>query len=103
MRKQYILFLGIFLALLPVLALRDYTPDNELKYLSIAEESIRDGNIFAFYNHGEPYADKPPLYLWIVTLGRLLFGKHVMFFLSLFHISSGYSPNDSILLSKKQR
>ncbi len=86
MRKQYILFLGIFLALLPVLVLRDYTPDNELKYLSIAEESIRDGNIFAFYNHGEPYADKPPLYLWIVTLGRLLFGKHVMFFLSLFSL-----------------
>ena len=86
MRKQHILFLGVFLALLPVLALRDYTPDNELKYLSIAEESIRDGNIFAFYNHGEPYADKPPLYLWIVTLGRLIFGKHVMFFLSLFSL-----------------
>ena len=74
------------MALLPVIALRDYTPDNELKYLSIAEESIRDGNIFAFYNHGEPYADKPPLYLWIVTLGKLIFGKHVMFFLSLFSL-----------------
>lgn len=86
MKKQYLLFLGIFIALLPILALRDYTPDNELKYLSIAEESIRDGNIFAFYNHGEPYADKPPLYLWIVTLGKLLFGKHVMFFLSLFSL-----------------
>lgn len=86
MKKQYLLFLGIFIALLPILALRDYTPDNELKYLSIAEESIRDGNIFAFYNHGEPYADKPPLYLWIVTLGKLIFGKHVMFFLSLFSL-----------------
>lgn len=85
-RKQYMLFLGVFLALLPILIQRDYTPDNELKYLSIAEEAIRDGNIFAFYNHGEPYADKPPLYLWIVTLGRLLFGKHVMFFLSLFSL-----------------
>ena len=76
MKKQYLLFLGVFLSLLPLLVSRDYTPDNELKYLSIAEESIRDGNIFAFYNHGEPYADKPPLYLWIVTLGKLLFGKH---------------------------
>ena len=83
MKKQYLLFLGVFISLLPVLILRDYTPDNELKYLSIAEESIRDGNIFAFYNHGEPYADKPPLYLWLVTLGKLVFGKHVMFFLSL--------------------
>lgn len=86
MKKQYLLFLGIFIALLPILIYRDYTPDNELKYLSIAEESIRDGNIFAFYNHGEPYADKPPLYLWIVTLGKLIFGKHVMFFLSLFSL-----------------
>lgn len=86
MKKQYLLFLGVFISLLPVLILRDYTPDNELKYLSIAEESIRDGNIFAFYNHGEPYADKPPLYLWFVTLGKLIFGKHVMFFLSLFSL-----------------
>lgn len=84
MKREHIVFLGIFIALLPILIFRDYTPDNELKYLSIAEESIRDGNIFAFYNHGEPYADKPPLYLWIVTLGRLLFGGHCMFFLSLF-------------------
>lgn len=86
MRKQYLIFLGIFIALLPILIFRDYTPNNELKYLSIAEENIRNGNIFAFYNHGEPYADKPPLYLWIVTLGKLLFGKHVMFFLSLFSL-----------------
>ena len=86
MRKQYLIFLGVFIALLPILVFRDYTPDNELKYLSIAEENIRDGNIFAFYNHGEPYADKPPLYLWIVTLGKLIFGKHVMFFLSLFSL-----------------
>ena len=50
MKKQYLLFLGVFLSLLPLLVSRDYTPDNELKYLSIAEESIRDGNIFAFYN-----------------------------------------------------
>lgn len=86
MKKEHLLYILVFLALLPVLLFRDYTPDNELKYLSIAEESIRDGNIFAFYNHGEPYADKPPLYLWAVTLGKLIFGKHVMFFLALFSL-----------------
>ena len=86
MKRQYLIFLGVFIALLPILIFRDYTPNNELKYLSIAEENIRDRNIFAFYNHGEPYADKPPLYLWIVTLGKLLFGKHIMFFLALFSI-----------------
>ncbi len=81
-----LLFLFIFLSVLPLTIYRDFTPDNELKYLSIADEAIEQGNIFAFYNHGEPYADKPPLYLWIVIAGKLLFGEHIMFFLSLFSI-----------------
>lgn len=76
--------LAIFAALLPVMILRDFTPSNELRYLSIADEAIEQGNVFAFTNHGEPYADKPPLYLWIVMLGRLLCGGHAMWFLSLF-------------------
>ena len=81
MKKQHLIFLFVFIALLPILLLRDFTPANELKYLSIAEEAIENGHIFAFYNHGVPYADKPPLYLWIVMLGKVLWGKHVMFFL----------------------
>lgn len=84
--KQKYLFILLFLSLVPLIMLRDYTPDNELKYLSIADESIENGNIFAFYNHGVPYADKPPLYLWIVTAGRLIFGEHILFFLSLFSL-----------------
>lgn len=86
MKKQWLRFLLIFLALLPVLLLRDFTPDNELKYLSIADEAIANGHIFAFYNHGVAYADKPPLYLWAVILGKLLFGQHVMLFLSLLSV-----------------
>lgn len=84
--KIRILFLFIFLSVLPLTIFRDYTPDNELKYLSIADEAIEEGHIFAFYNHGEPYADKPPLYLWAVIGGKLLFGKHLMWFLSLFSL-----------------
>ena len=60
--KQWMRYLLIFIALLPILILRDFTPDNELKYLSIADEALANGNIFAFFNHGVPYADKPPLY-----------------------------------------
>ena len=71
------------LCVAPVMALRDFTPANELRYLSIADEAIADGHVFAFSNHGEPYADKPPLYFWIVMLCRLLFGRHSMFVLSL--------------------
>jgi 4-amino-4-deoxy-L-arabinose transferase-like glycosyltransferase len=84
--ENTILVVLILLALLPAMVLRDFTPDNELRYLSIADEAIRDGHIFAFYNQYVPYADKPPLYLWMVMLGKLMFGRHVMLFLSLFSV-----------------
>ena len=86
MKRQWLYFALIFIAILPILLLRDFTADNELKYLSIADEAIENSNIFAFYNHGEPYADKPPLYLWFVMLGKIIFGKHVMFYVSLLSV-----------------
>ena len=79
-------FAFIALCLLPVMLMRDFTPDNELRYLQIADEAIENGNVFAFTLDGETYADKPPLYLWLVMLGRLLLGKHSMLFLSLFSL-----------------
>ncbi|MCI1778678.1 MAG: glycosyltransferase family 39 protein [Bacteroidales bacterium] len=84
--KKYIRLLLIFLAFLPVMLLRDFTADNELKYLSIADEAIRNGHFFTFFNHGIAYADKPPLYIWIIMIGKLVFGRHLMFFLSLFSL-----------------
>jgi 4-amino-4-deoxy-L-arabinose transferase-like glycosyltransferase len=74
------------ICLLPAMLMRDFTPSNELRYLSIADEAIADGHIFAFYNHGIPYADKPPLYIWCVMLCRILFGQHSCFFLTLFSL-----------------
>lgn len=85
-RNHWILLLLVCVSVIPVLIFRDYTPSNELRYLSLADEALRDGNVMTFYNHGEIYADKPPLYLWIVMLGRLLFGEHVMWFLGLFSL-----------------
>ena len=79
-------YLFIFICFVPLFLFRDATPNNELKYLSIADEAIRDGHIFTFWNHGIAYADKPPLYLWIVMLGKWLFGYHSMLFLGLFSI-----------------
>ena len=67
-----------FVAALPVLAMRDFTPDNELRYLSIADEALAGGHFFILTNHGIPYADKPPLYLWLVMLLRVLLGRHSM-------------------------
>lgn len=86
MKKEWTLYILIFLSLIPLLVMRDYTPNNELKYLSIADEALKNGNFFAFYNHGMPYADKPPLYLWFVMGCKVLFGGHYMFALSMFSI-----------------
>ena len=79
-------FFFITLCLLPTLVMRDFTPDNELRYLQIADEAIDNGNMFAFTCDGEAYADKPPLYFWIVMLCKMLLGKHSMLLLSLFSI-----------------
>lgn len=79
-------YLLVFLMLLPMMIWRDFTPANELRYLSIADEALQNGILFSFYNHGIMYADKPPLYLWIVMLGKLIFGSHQMWFLSLFSL-----------------
>lgn len=85
-KNTYAVYIGLCVALLPVLLLRDFTPDNELRYLSIADEALRNNTFFTFTNHGVPYADKPPLYLWFVMLGKWLFGSHQMWFLSLFSL-----------------
>lgn len=74
------------ICLLPVLISRDFTPANELRYLSIADEALANGNFFAFTNHGIPYADKPPLYLWLIMAAKTIAGKHVMLLLSMFSV-----------------
>lgn len=79
-------FAFTFVCLFPVMLTRDFTPSNELRYLSIADEALADGHISAFYNHGLAYADKPPLYFWIVMLCRLLFGHHSCLALSMFSL-----------------
>lgn len=85
LKKSEVIKYGLYvLAVLPVFIFRDFTPDNELRYLSIADEALVKGSVFAFTNHGIIYADKPPFYFWIVMLGKFLFGKHSMLFLGLF-------------------
>ncbi|MDE7401986.1 MAG: dolichyl-phosphate-mannose--protein mannosyltransferase [Muribaculaceae bacterium] len=74
------------LALIPIILLRDFNPSNELRYISIASEALRDGHIFTFYNHGIPYADKPPLYFWLTMGAYSLLGNHCMWLLNMFSI-----------------
>ncbi len=81
--KLLIMFVFAALALLPMFLLRDFTPSNELRYLSIVDEALQNGRFFAFTFNGEAYADKPPLYLWLMMLGKWLLGGHQMWYLSL--------------------
>lgn len=73
----------MLITLSPMMALRDYTPSNELRYLSIVDEALADGHTLAFTNHGQDYADKPPLYFWLMMVCKMLFGGHCMYALSL--------------------
>lgn len=86
LRRNSVIYVCVLFALLPILILRDYTPSNELRYLSIADEALRDHHLFAFYNHGEAYADKPPLYFWLLILCRWIAGGYHMWMLSLFSL-----------------
>lgn len=78
---RYLIYLAL---LIPVFIFRDYTPSNELKYISIVEEALRDGTWFTFHNHGEAYADKPPLFFWLMMLSRLVTGGYHMWIIGLF-------------------
>lgn len=81
-RKDIYLILFWFIALLPIIILRDFTPTNELRYLSIVDEALVNGDIFTFTNQGEIYADKPPLLFWLMMAGKVLLDGHYMWFLS---------------------
>lgn len=84
--RRYGIYVIALVAMLPALVLRDLTPDNELRYVSIAGEALENGTFFAFTNHGVAYADKPPLYMWICMLGRRLFGVNCLWFVGLFSV-----------------
>ena len=78
---------GLYLlCLLPVLIFRPLTPTNELKYLAIADEALRDGHFWCMYLDGAIYADKPPFFLWIVMGCRQLLGCHCAAVLELFSL-----------------
>lgn len=66
------------LALLPVLILRDFSPANELQYLSVANETLREGNILCLTYQDAPYVGCMPLYIWLIAALKLLLGSHHM-------------------------
>lgn len=73
----------LLVTLAPLMATRDYSPSNELRYISIVDEALQEGHVFTFTNQGQDYADKPPFYFWLMMLCKLLFDKHCMYALTL--------------------
>ncbi len=88
MKKKWILRYIIYFALLfiPIAIFRDFTPDNELRYISISNEMIQNGYHFILKTHGNIYTDKPPLYIWLISLSKFIFGNYNSFVLCLFSI-----------------
>lgn len=82
----FLRYLPYIIALFPVMIFRDFTPRNELRYLTIADEALRDDHYWSFSFLGEPYADKPPLYLWLLMSARWLFGSHIRWIICLFSL-----------------
>ena len=74
------------LALVPVMLFREFSARNELRYLTIVDEALADGHWWSFTWNGEPYADKPPFYFWLLMLSRILFGQHIPFVICLFSL-----------------
>jgi 4-amino-4-deoxy-L-arabinose transferase-like glycosyltransferase len=74
-----ILVLSISLSLLCIGApLRDLTFPDELRYAEISREMIESGNwILPSFNY-QVYADKPPLFFWMMAASMTLFGMHIL-------------------------
>lgn len=86
-KKEYIsYFLYSLFIFLPISLFRDFTPINELKYINIAQNMIKNNAQFILKIHGEYYADKPPLYFWLINISKFIFKDYylsVIVFLSI--------------------
>ena len=63
-----------FAGLVTALAARPLLPIDETRYLSVAWEMFRTGDWLVPHLNGLPYADKPPLLFWLITLAWSVFG-----------------------------
>ena len=73
--KYYIFLLLSFISFFILFWNRDFFFHNELKYVDIVTDALSKGNLFSFFNQGEIYADKPPLYFWLFMCGKAMIGQ----------------------------
>lgn len=77
-------FAFVTVCVLPMMILRDPSPSNELRYISIAADALQNGRFFCFWDHGTPYTDKPPLFFWLLMFFRLFCSSTCMWLPILF-------------------
>jgi 4-amino-4-deoxy-L-arabinose transferase-like glycosyltransferase len=68
----------VVLALLVVgsgIGLRDPWGVDEERFLGVALEMLQDGSWLILHRAGEPYPDKPPLFMWVLALASWLTGS----------------------------
>ena len=64
------------LLLLACLALpRDIWPPDEPRYIQVAREMVESGSWLVPHLNGQVYAEKPPLFFWILALCSMVFGS----------------------------
>lgn len=85
-KKFWNQFYPFILALIPVLLLRDFTPNNELKYIAVALEALKEHHWVALTLQGEPYTEFPPLYFWLLMASKVIFRHWYMIQLGLFSL-----------------
>lgn len=79
-----VVFAFVTVCVLPMMILRDPSPSNELRYISIAADALQNGRFFCFWDHGTPYTDKPPLFFWLLMFFRLFCSSTCMWLPILF-------------------
>ena len=107
--KYYIIFI---FAVISSFCLRDFHYGNELTYINIVDDAVKNQSLFTFTKHGTIYADKPPLFFWIIMTGKWLLGYHSVLFIGLFSLipaliilyimnklSTGLHDNENCLLA----
>jgi len=72
---NWLVYFLFFALLIPFLALRDFSPTNELRYVGIVQDAMSRHHFFTFFLNGEYYADKPPFFFWLMMAEKALFGS----------------------------
>jgi len=80
-RERVFLLLLCLLVFLPGLGLRDPWPADEPRFALVAKQMVESGHWFFPTRGNEFYADKPPVFMWLIAVFYALIGNMKLAFL----------------------